>query len=256
MSRFSIIPAQAIFDKRLSPRDITVLAAIGTHTDKSGWCFPSQGTLGKMLGISRPMVNRVIKHLQNSGYLQVVQKFNGKSQTVNLMRVLMDRIAPSEFQREVTDPVTSELTPPVTSELTDGVTSGVTPAVTSEVTQTPHLNVPINVIERANARRATQLPPDFSLNDTRTAFARQKGVQDIPGEFEAFRAHHEAHGKAMKNWDAAWRTWCMNYRKFGGQNGQSHKLSAVERVRRRTAELDAAYDAEHQNNERTVAPDG
>jgi hypothetical protein len=34
-------------------------------------------------------------------------------------------------------------------------------------------------------------------------------------EFAKFRDHHTAHGNAMLDWDAAWRTWCANSVKFG-----------------------------------------
>jgi hypothetical protein len=86
--------------------------------------------------------------------------------------------------------------------------------------------------------RATALPPDFELTDAQVAYARGKGILDVPRELEAFKAHHLAHGKVMKDWSAAWRTWCLNFEKFGGKsNGkESRKLSAREIVERATAE--------------------
>jgi hypothetical protein len=65
--------------------------------------------------------------------------------------------------------------------------------------------------------RATTLPPDFVLTPEREAYAVSKGA-DPKAEIEAFRAHHTAHGKTMRDWDAAWRTWCINARKFAGKN--------------------------------------
>lgn len=65
--------------------------------------------------------------------------------------------------------------------------------------------------------RAIALPPDFALTESRKAYALTKGVSSPEAEMEAFRAHHEAHGKTMRDWDAAWRTWCMNARKFAGK---------------------------------------
>lgn len=69
---------------------------------------------------------------------------------------------------------------------------------------------------RAKPRRAIALPPDFLLTSERREYALRQGVQNPDKEFEAFRAHHEAHGKTMKSWDAAWRTWCLNAKKFRG----------------------------------------
>lgn len=64
--------------------------------------------------------------------------------------------------------------------------------------------------------RATALPTDFLLTPERLEYALRKEVTNPEKEFEAFRAHHEAHGKIMKSWDAAWRTWCLNAKKFRG----------------------------------------
>lgn len=100
--------------------------------------------------------------------------------------------------------------------------------------------------------RAIALPPDFDLNPERLAFAEKKGVRDPYAELEAFRAYHEARGSTMKNWDAAWRTWCINSLKFGVKKHETNRpLSAVERVRRRTAER----EAERQAHGRTLEAD-
>lgn len=83
-----------------------------------------------------------------------------------------------------------------------------------------------------NKSRAVALPDDFVLTTERLEYATRKGVLDPLAEFEAFREHHTAHGKRMKSWDAAWRTWCINYRKFGGATREANrKLSATEIVR-------------------------
>lgn len=79
------------------------------------------------------------------------------------------------------------------------------------------LLVPADKQERAKPRRATALPHDFLLTQERRDYALSKGVANPEKEFEAFRAHHEAHGKVMKSWDAAWHTWCLNSKKFSGR---------------------------------------
>lgn len=60
------------------------------------------------------------------------------------------------------------------------------------------------------------IPPDLTLTDD----MRQKALKRFPDcdperMFEQFRAHHEAHGKAMKSWPAAWVTWIGNGERFG-----------------------------------------
>lgn len=139
MSRLSIVPAQAVCDKRLSPRDITVLAAICIHTDRAGWCYPSQTTLGKILGVSRQAVQKSIKHLQECGYVQTIIRYDTvkNAQITNLTRVLLDAIIDAQFLRVDKDPATSEVAPPATPE--------VAPPATSEVAQTSHLTTQLTI---------------------------------------------------------------------------------------------------------------
>lgn len=72
-------------------------------------------------------------------------------------------------------------------------------------------------------KRAIPLPENFLLTDERRAVADRHGIPAarVAGVFEHFRDHHTAKGSAMKDWDAAWRTWCKNDLKFGGRNGGS-----------------------------------
>jgi len=34
---------------------------------------------------------------------------------------------------------------------------------------------------------------------------------EITREASKFLAHHQAQGKLMASWPAAWRTWCLNF---------------------------------------------
>jgi len=75
--------------------------------------------------------------------------------------------------------------------------------------------------ERARAR-ATQLPTDFVLTDDRRQYIKTKAPNvDPDSEFEKFCNHHRARGSTMKDWDAAWRTWSINAKKWGGDGGGS-----------------------------------
>lgn len=121
MARFSILPASAIVDSRLTLRELSVLAAIGIHTDRNGWCFPSSERLGEMLGIRGPMVRKSIAALASYGYLEVRERFRDDgSQTSNAIRVLMDTEHQSQHMRcnlkassDAHHPVPPEGTPPV-----------------------------------------------------------------------------------------------------------------------------------------------
>lgn len=68
-------------------------------------------------------------------------------------------------------------------------------------------------------RLLIELPEDFSLTVQRADYfvKHHSGalVADIEFQFEKFKAYHEAKGSQMRNWDAAWRTWCMNAKQYG-----------------------------------------
>jgi uncharacterized protein YdaU (DUF1376 family) len=62
----------------------------------------------------------------------------------------------------------------------------------------------------------TELPPEWIPNERNVADAEARGFsqQEISDETDRFRDHHLARGNRMRNWDAAWRTWLGNARKF------------------------------------------
>ena len=89
--RFTLFAARAVFDDRLSPTDVRVLAALGTYSNKQGWCNPKQGTLAERLGVSRTTVTAAIKNLISAGYLEAhAQVLSGRGRTANKYRVMLD----------------------------------------------------------------------------------------------------------------------------------------------------------------------
>lgn len=68
--RFSIIPADAVLDKRIEPRDLQVLCVFGKHTDRRGWCRRSQVTMAREIGCARSTVQASIERLVLAGWLE------------------------------------------------------------------------------------------------------------------------------------------------------------------------------------------
>jgi uncharacterized protein YdaU (DUF1376 family) len=68
-------------------------------------------------------------------------------------------------------------------------------------------------------KRACQLPDGWVPSDKNISDAQAKGfsAQEIDNEADRFRDHHTAKGSTFKCWDAAWRTWLGNARKFSGR---------------------------------------
>lgn len=76
-------------------------------------------------------------------------------------------------------------------------------------------------------RKAVALPDGWVPSQKNIADAYNRGFSDadIRSEAEAFRDYHLARGTTFKDWNAAWRTWLGNARKFakarpaGGRGG-------------------------------------
>lgn len=68
--RFSIIPADAVLDKRIEPRDLQILCVFGKHTDKRGWCRRSQVVMAREIGCARSTVQASIERLVEAGWLE------------------------------------------------------------------------------------------------------------------------------------------------------------------------------------------
>lgn len=68
--RYSVIPAGAITDTRIEPRDLQVLCLLGRHTKKNGWCQRSQVRMARELRCGRGSVQRSIERLVDAGWLE------------------------------------------------------------------------------------------------------------------------------------------------------------------------------------------
>ncbi|MCA1781891.1 MAG: hypothetical protein LC679_06865 [Intrasporangiaceae bacterium] len=73
-------------------------------------------------------------------------------------------------------------------------------------------------------KRATQLPKDWKPKDGHAEIATEMGAS-LEVEQVQFCDYHTAKGSTFKDWDAAFRTWLRNTKKYGGggTNGQVRK---------------------------------
>ena len=112
----------------------------------------------------------------------------------------------------ITGPVTAPVTP-VTAPVTAPATACNAPATSTQY-PVPRTQSPLpstQPIADGRKKRQTQLPDDFTPNEVGTAAAY--GL-DFVTELDLFKNHHTAKGTVMLDWQAAWRTWCGNARKY------------------------------------------
>lgn len=103
-------------------------------------------------------------------------------------------------------------------------------------------------------KQATLLQDDFALTETRLAFALGKGMtgQTATHEFEKFLTRNApSTGKMQVDWDATWRTSCLNWVTWGAhQVGEVRagppqgNLTASEKTMRNVREFLAETSAE------------
>lgn len=115
--RYSIIPADAVADHRLSHVSLRVLAVLGTHTDNNGWCYIRQRSIADRIGVSQRYAAQAVTDLLNKGYIRSRHRFgeNG-AQVASFYQVVMDREpatlgAPEESERPDGLARTSEVQP-------------------------------------------------------------------------------------------------------------------------------------------------
>lgn len=73
-ARLSIIPAGAVTDESLEPRDLQVLCLLGRHTDKQGWCVRSQVKMSAEIHCGRATLQRSLERLVEAGWVQKKQR--------------------------------------------------------------------------------------------------------------------------------------------------------------------------------------
>jgi uncharacterized protein YdaU (DUF1376 family) len=102
--------------------------------------------------------------------------------------------------------------------------------------------------DREARKRAPEieLPPDWTPSDRNLSDAAARGFsqQEAADEADRFRDHHLARGTRFRDWDAAWRKWLGNARRYGGRvvaigaipgrGGQGGSLASIA-ARRRAA---------------------
>jgi len=89
--RFAIIPADAVTDPALQGADLRVLALLGRHIDKKGWCVRTQGRMADELTIARGTLQRSLGRLVDAGYVEVShEKRRDGGQAANRYRVILD----------------------------------------------------------------------------------------------------------------------------------------------------------------------
>jgi uncharacterized protein YdaU (DUF1376 family) len=88
---------------------------------------------------------------------------------------------------------------------------------------------PIGSAKKPRRKPEIGLPEGWVPNDCNISDAQAKGfsAQEIDHEADRFRDYHTAKDSRYRDWNAAWRTWLGNARKFGGHRGMASQATAA-----------------------------
>ena len=231
--------AALVYSRRVgSAAKKAVLAYFADKADARGkGVFPSKQTVADVTEMGRSTVIRAINEMVADGLISPVgrRKCQSGATTVYEMHLAAIAALPKVFSDDEAvperDPMQSQsgtlqaVPERDQSQSGTGVVPERDPMQSQSGTQTviePSLNkeeplvVPQPDDPPSKRRRSTSLPPEWVPSDRNLsdAHARNFTDQEIRHEADRFRDYHLARGTTFRDWDAGWRTWLDNARKF------------------------------------------
>lgn len=176
----------------LKPATKIVLYWLSEHYNgETGACFPSLSRLSKLCEMSKRSVQTHLAELQSKGLIKIHERKHNGMQTSNDYELLLEGA----------------------QKLLGGVENTARGA-TQDLLAFNLVNN--NLVKKPVGKKAKTLPENWvpNENNIQDALSRDFTEQEIKHEAEQFRNYHHAKGSAFKSWDAAWRTWLGNARKF------------------------------------------
>lgn len=99
--KVAVLPFKAVFDERLTPGALQVLAAVCAYCNRAGITWVSQARLASELKITRQAVTNQVAKLRAAGYVEIIKK-GYKGQRSNTLRVIYDPTVDAETAMAIT----------------------------------------------------------------------------------------------------------------------------------------------------------
>ena len=103
-----------------------------------------------------------------------------------------------------------------------------------------HIDIDIDIDKDITYRAAKRVPKKWSPREESFTFATESGMTDVEygNQIDQFRDHEFK--TARKDWDACWRTWCRNWKKWSKDEAHyqgNESFSSVHARNRKAAGL-------------------
>lgn len=99
--KVAVLPFKAVFDERLTPGALQVLAALCAYCNRAGITWVSQARLANELKITRQAVTNQLAKLRAAGYVEIMKK-GYPGQRCNTLRVIYDPTVDAETAMAIT----------------------------------------------------------------------------------------------------------------------------------------------------------
>lgn len=217
--------ALAMKQEGLKPATKIVLYWLADHHNgETGLCCPSLPTLASECEMDKATVSRHIKTLLEMGLIKRSSRFRENGSRTS-----------SEYELSMKQPTAKcsgghrKNVPTPTAKCSDH-NLGNNNLGNEPIGQQAELLSPDP--KPSKPKRACQLPDGWVPNERniKDAADRNFSQQEIDHEADQFRNYHHAKGTTYKNWDAAWRTWLGNARKFSRGTSVNTATQSISRA--------------------------
>ena len=191
---------------------LLVMLALADYANDAGECWPSIKSISEKARMTERGVQKIIRVLEADGWVNI-DTGNGRK-GCNKYRINPER---RDTPEQGTPRTSTPKTPNVDAE-TPNVATPEPSRTISEPSEEPPLSP-------KRSKRAISIPENWVPSDRNISDAndRQFSAEEIQNEALQFRDYHLAKGTTFKDWDAGWRTWLGNARKFGKGRGVAGK---------------------------------
>lgn len=208
------------------PTERFLLLALADIADDRGKCWPSVERIAQRCCMSERNARRILRKLEETGWLET-EVHPGRNRTNTYWIRKPDKLsAQTDCQPGQSRPEnrTNQTVKPDTAMSAKPSENHQEPSLFGDKAPKPR--------SRAMALPDGWVPSQKNIED---AYNRGFSDADIRSEAEAFRDYHLARGTTFKDWNAAWRTWLGNARKFakarpaGGRGGHDALMAGFAR---------------------------
>lgn len=216
-----------------SARLVLLAMANEAHSDGSLTAYKrSRSHLEQLTNLDYETIRRAIHTLVDLGELVVLVAGAGRKSSDYLL------VLPGLGVTPLIESPRDEGADPSESPPRDLNVRGQTPPDEGSIIPFSPVLPPVSPVGASQAKRKTQLPADFKLNDDDIAYALTKmPPAAVDGQLEQFINHHGSKGNRMLDWRLAWRTWAGNYPRFTGPQTKTRTTGQLT-----TAEVMAAWE--------------